>query len=341
MEGIVTRITGVACEVDARGETVRCELRGRLTGSDTEESKPLAVGDRVAFERMGENEGVIVEIKPRTTKLSRAHPHDPKKEKIIVANVSQLLIVSSVRRPPLNLGIIDRYVIAAEIGGLQPVICINKCDLASAESEYRDVVDMFRSSDRQLIVTSALTGRGIEDLKAVLQGESTVLAGHSGVGKSSLINAIQPHLNLKTGEVKRKGRHTTSNISLLRLDFGGYVVDTPGIREFTMWDLERRHVMEFFPRIWELGRDCRMPDCLHLQEPACAVKLAVEQGQLPSLRYESYRRIAESIQESSVPRRSTVERRWEQISTDKREPSRRKKKQDLQRRLQQGLENHQ
>jgi len=159
------------------------------------------------------------------------------------------------------------------------------------------------------------------------------LAGHSGVGKSALINAVQPGLRLKTGPVSTKGRHTTSWVSLLKLDFGGYVVDTPGIREFTLWEIEKREVAQFFPRIWELSHECRMPDCIHVHEPGCAVLAALERGELARERYESYLRIVETVEQPDVPRDTDVERPREQIARKRRTPSRKRRRQDLKRRI--------
>ncbi len=338
LEGTVTRIRSVLCEVDADEQTYECTARGRLVESDTGRSKPLAVGDRVVITPTGEGEGVIEQVRPRRTKLSRRSPRDPRIEHVIAANVDRLLIVSSVRRPPLNLRIIDRYIIAGEAGALEPVVCINKIDLAGGETEHLEAARLYREMDYQVLLTSAKTGEGIDRLRETLRGHSTVLAGHSGVGKSALINALQPGLELRTGPVESKGRHTTTTVSLLNLDSGGYVVDTPGIREFTAWEIEPQEVGQFFPQIWELSHDCKMPDCIHVHEPECAVKKAVESGDLPEQRYDSYLRILESLETPEVPRATDVEKPDRQISRKKRRPSRRSRKQQLRRRFEEDLE---
>jgi len=331
MEGTVTRIRSVLCEVDAKGHLYTCQARRRLVESDTGESKPLAVGDRVTFSPTAAREGVVERILHRRTKLSRRSPRDMRTEHVIVANVDQLLIVSSVRKPPLSLGIIGRYIIAGHAGGLEPLVCINKTDLAEDQSEYEDAARIYREMGYQVFLTSAREQTGLEPMKEALRDKSTVLAGHSGVGKSSLLNAIQPGLRLKTGPVSTKGRHVTNWVSLLRLDIGGYVADTPGIREFTLWDISKRDVAQFFPQIWELSASCRMPSCLHTLEPGCAVKLAVEAGELPLPRYENYLRIVETIEELRVPRATDVEVPEAQIAKEHRTPSRRKSRQDLRR----------
>jgi ribosome biogenesis GTPase len=331
MEGTVTKITSALCEVDAGGKTYTCQARGRVVESDTGESKPLVVGDRVIITPIDEDEGVVERVLPRTTKLSRRSPRGVHTEHVIAANVDQLVIVAAVRKPPLTPGIIDRYIIAGEAGLLDIVVCVNKIDLARDPGEYEGVAQAYRDMEYPVLLTSAETGAGIDELKAVLHGKSSVLAGHSGVGKSSLLNAIQPGLRLRTGEVDYKGRHTTTWASLLKLDGGGYVVDTPGIREFALWDIEKHEVAQFFPRIWELSHDCRMPDCVHMHEPGCAVMAAVESGEYPEARYNSYVRIVETTEQPDVPRNTDVDEPEEQITKSRREPSRRKRKQDMRR----------
>lgn len=328
LRGKVTKIVSVSCDVHSSEGVYRCALRRRISESDTGQSNPLAVGDEVEFEPVGEGEGVIERVLPRRTKLSRAHPHDPRIEKVTVANVDQLLIVASVACPPLSLRLIDRCIIAGLVGGLEPVVCINKIDLAAEAADYEDAAGIYRELGYRAVTVSALTGMGVEQVREALRDKSTVLAGHSGTGKSALINAVQPGAKLKTGDVRKggKGRHTTSVVSLIELRFGGYVVDTPGIREFSLWDVEKRDVAQFFDQIWELSRDCKMPDCLHICEPHCAVREALEAGELPKVRYESYCRIVESIEEPSAPRDTDVERPQEQIKKEKRRESRRGKK---------------
>ena len=317
--------------MSAKRKLYECAARRRLIESDRGGQKPLVVGDEVEWELTEPGRGVVQDVYPRRTKLSRTDPHDPRIEHVIVANVDQVLIVSSVLKPRLNTGIIDRYIIAGERGGLLTLICINKLDLAREPADYEAVAEQYRRIGYKVALTSARTRLGIEELKDALKDKCTVLAGHSGVGKSSLINAVQPGLKLKTGEVKRKGQHVTASVSLLELDFGGFVVDTPGIRELLPWDVEKRDVAQFFPEIWKFTVDCKMPDCLHLQEPDCAVRAALERGDLPESRYVSYANIVESIGEWITPRDSDVERPSEQVAREKRDFSRRALKQRFRR----------
>lgn len=341
MEGKVIRIASVSCGVDTADGVYECAARGRLTESDTGETKPLAVGDDVELEPTGPGRGVITAVRERRNRLSRSQPHDHRMEHVIAANVDQLLIVSSVRKPPLGVGIIDRHIIAGEAAGIEQLLCINKIDLARAPREYEEVAGLYRSLGFPVVLASAVTGAGMDDLKDAFRGKTSVLAGHSGVGKSSLINAIQPGLKLKTGAVRYKGRHCTSSVSLLKLEIGAYVVDTPGIRELSLWDIEKSDVAQFFPEIWDLSHECRMPDCVHMHEPDCAVKAALEGGELSALRYDSYVAIVTSLGEWMPPRETDVERPHEQIAKDKRRRSRRTRKQKLEKSWDSELEEQQ
>lgn len=331
MEGIVTTVQSVLCTVDTEAGTYQCQARRRLVDTDSAESKPLAVGDRVIVTPIDDEQAVIEEVLPRTTRLSRRSPRDLRTEQVIVANVDQVLIVAAIRKPDISPGLIDRYIIAAEAGGIVPIVCLNKIDLAEDSAEFMEPAEMYAGMDYDVVLTSAETGDGIQDLADLLREKTTVFAGHSGVGKSSLLNALQPNLRLRTGEVYESGRHTTTWASLLKLDIGGYVVDTPGIREFTLFDIEPHEVQQFFPEIWELSHDCHMPDCTHIHEPECAVLEAVESGDLLESRYESYFRIVATTETENIPRQTDVDNPDEQITKKKRKVSRRKRKQDMRR----------
>ncbi|MFW6457103.1 MAG: ribosome small subunit-dependent GTPase A [Planctomycetota bacterium] len=322
-------VASVACTVDTEEGEYNCAARGRLTESDTGEKNPVTVGDHVRIEVTGNMEGVVTEVLPRNSRLSRTSPNDLHTEHVIVANLDQVLIVASVKDPPLTVGIIDRYVIAAMYGGMEPAICINKVDLAEEDSDHEEIVRIYRELGYPVVVTSATTGQGLDDLRSVLKDQSTVLAGHSGVGKSSLINALQPGLELKTAPLGWKGTHCTSAVTLLKLDIGGYVADTPGVRELNPWNIEKHEVQQFFPEIWELSHDCRMPDCTHVHEPDCEVQDALERGEINPRRYESYMGIVSTIESQTRPRQTDVEEPDEQVSQERREPSRRTQKQRI------------
>jgi ribosome biogenesis GTPase len=340
IEGTILNIASVSCRVDTEVGELECAARRRLTENDGERKKPFTVGDRVLVERTGEDEGVVTRVLPRDTHLSRRHPSDPHTEHVIVANVDQLLIVASVREPPLSVGIIDRYVISALYGALDPLICINKIDLADDGSEYMDIVRIYRDLDYPVLLTSAVEGTGVDRVREHLKDKSTVVAGHSGVGKSSLINAIQPGLELRTAPLGWKGKHCTSSVTLLKLKVGGYVADTPGVREFHPWDVEKHEVQQFYPEIWELSHDCRMPDCTHVHEPDCAVREALEAGDIPTVRYDSYVSILESIEYLVEPRETDVDEPERQVAKKRRRPSRRTRKQSMRQEVEEGLEKY-
>ena len=219
------------------------------------------------------------------------------REQVIAANVELAIVVASASLPVYRPGLVDRILIASRSGGLDSLLCVNKCDDGDP-AEIEEPLAAAREAGVDVILTSALTGSGIEELRARMSGRVSVLSGQSGVGKSSLINAVQPGLQLRVGDIGEKtgkGRHTTTEVSLLPLDFGGFVVDTPGVREFGLWEVARHQLDGFFPEISSRSGACRYPDCSHTHEPDCAVKEAVEAGEIRSIRYESYSRILETL----------------------------------------------
>jgi len=214
-------------------------------------------------------------------------------QQVIVANADQLLIVASWREPAVWLELIDRYLIAAERHNLSPVICVNKVDLAKDEAICRAELRPYVDLGYRVLFTSALTGAGVDELRDLLCDKTTVLAGLSGVGKSSLLTAVQPGLKLLTGNVSDsgQGRHTTTQVTLLKLSLGGFVVDTPGIREFGVSGLEKSELARFYPEIAAMAGECRFGNCSHIAEPDCAVRAAVRQGRVSAARYHNYQKI--------------------------------------------------
>lgn len=300
LQGTVTRISTSLYHVDLGHETILCGARGSLSAEQTGYTNVVAVGDNVLVSRGTQDHGVIERVLARQSILARADPFNPDKSQIIVANVNQFLIVASWEEPALWLELIDRSLIAALEGKLKPLICLNKVDLALDIQEcYQDMAP-YEALGYTVLYTSTVTGQGIDELREHLVGNETVVAGASGVGKSSLLMEVQPDLELRTAEVSYysgEGRHTTTQVSLLKLEQGGYVVDTPGIRALGLVTVHRSDLVLFFPEIAALASECRFSNCAHMQEPGCAVIHAVERGDIPWSRYASYLSIYESLPE--------------------------------------------
>ncbi len=292
--GVVIEVSSSLCRVHLAGRSLICGLRGSLSAQDTGFTNVIAVGDRVIVSENGRERGIVEEVLPRRSALARPDPFYGHLQQIIVANADQLLIVASWRDPTLWFELVDRYLIAAERNNLSPVICVNKIDLAEKPGDCQTALEPYQDLGHRVLFTSAVTGKGVDELQQVLHGQTTVLAGMSGVGKSSLLMAAQPGLQLRVAEVSdfsREGRHTTSQVSMLKLEPDGFVVDTPGIREFGLQGLHRGDLTHFFPEIAAVEGGCRFGDCSHTHEPGCAVKAAVRQGRVSQTRYHSYTNI--------------------------------------------------
>ena len=298
-EGVVIQIDGPEAKVSGPDGVVRCTLPGRWRVGDEATSHPIAVGDEVRFRTLDEGGGVLEEVLPRRTWLSRPAAGDRAVEQVVVANVDQVLIVVAAARPKPKQGFVDRVLVASVRGGIRPVVCVNKTDLSSRKAVL-EKLGHYRDIGLILVLTSVPLQEGIDELREVLRDRKTVFAGPSGVGKSSLLNLIQSGATLRTGEVSDrtlKGKHVTSRVTLLPLECGGYVVDTPGVRAFGLWGAEPGDVQGAFPDILELSERCRFRDCLHRQEPLCAVIAAVEEGGVLKSRHDSYLRILASLAE--------------------------------------------
>jgi ribosome biogenesis GTPase len=291
LRGRVLCVFGLASSVQAEDGTVyQCVTRRRLKTVATEMRHVAAAGDRVLFRPVAASdahEGVIERVEPRRGCLSRAAKG---RRQLLVANVEQVLIVTSVAEPRLKPNLIDRMLVAAEQAKIRPIVCINKIDLADP-SLVESLVGVYSQMGYEVLCLSAVTGFGIPRLRRRLARRSTAVAGQSGVGKSSLLNAVDPKLALAVRTVSsenQKGRHTTTTARLLPLDFGGYVVDTPGIRQFELWDVIAEEIAGLYRDLRPYVSLCRFPDCTHTHEADCAVKNAVADGRLDERRYESY-----------------------------------------------------
>jgi len=297
IQGRVLSVHGLDCVVAADdGKRYRCTIRGLLKNLSTDQRNVVAAGDlvyirpEISTDAGDLNEGMIVRIEPRYGCISRTSKGQ---QHVMVSNVDQLIIVASVLEPEIKPNLIDRFLVTAEKVGCHPVICFNKVDLIDL-AELQPLAGVYGQLGYTTLFTSDKNGQGVAQLASVVKGKQNVVVGQSGVGKSTLLNRIQPSLKLRTNTVSsdnQKGRHTTTAATLIPLEQGGYIVDTPGIRQFQLWDVIAEEVAGFFRDIRPHVNDCKFPDCTHLHESPCGVKQAVADGLLDLRRYESYRQI--------------------------------------------------
>ena len=281
--------------------TFVCQIPGRLK-KERQESDLVAIGDRVTISVLPDGTGLIESVAERESVLSRARPsaHERRailrdREQVLVATPDQVVFVFSIKKPRPSLRKLDRFLVVAEMNELPAVICVNKLDLVKP-GDPEKTFGLYEKIGYPVIYTSATTGQGIDELRAQLEDKISVLAGSSGVGKTSLLNAIQPGLGLKVREVSEattKGMHTTRHAELFPIGERGYVADTPGIRAVAIFDVEPRELDGYFREIAPLVARCQFSDCTHRHEPGCAVKEAVAEGVVSEERYESYLRLRE------------------------------------------------
>ena len=298
--GIVVATRGRSFDVRIEnGDYLNCEVRQKVK-SAVKAVTPVAVGDDVRVTRIDDENGAIEEVLPRRTMFFR--PQVTAKgvgdsRQVIAANLDKLAIVTSLESPPIKVGLIDRFLIAAQIGQLEPILIINKVDLQPPQN-FELILEAYRQLDIEIHLTSAESGAGIDELKRALVDHRTLFAGHSGVGKSSILNLLLPGLNIRTNEVSewtKKGRHTTTTIEIYELPSGGFVVDSPGLKVMGLWDVQKEELPHYYPEFLELAADCRFSSCSHTHEPDCAVKAAVEAGNLSRIRYDNYKSILDSL----------------------------------------------
>ncbi len=301
-QGLVTQVSTGLCRVSVDDENVLCSLRGSLSAAETGFTNVVTVGDRVVFSQNGDDQGVVEQVLPRRNQITRPDPFYSHLQQALVANLDQLLIVASWREPHLWPELIDRYLIAAERSGVEAIICLNKIDLAESLDPVEQALQAYRAMDIQILLTSAEWKTGLEELRQSLQDKVTVLAGLSGVGKSTLLTAVQPDLQLRIGAVSedsRMGRHTTTQAVMLSLDTGSYVIDTPGIRQFGIAGLHQDELIDYYPDLLRYAHNCRFSDCSRQHEPGCAVLKAVAAGKLCSDRLKSFHKIRCGLSEGS------------------------------------------
>ncbi|MCB5253451.1 MAG: ribosome small subunit-dependent GTPase A [Candidatus Cloacimonadaceae bacterium] len=295
---VMAVMSNYRCLVKIQEEQVLASIGGRLKQFRYQSTSMLAVGDYVKVDMSLAPDYRIVNILPRKNRLSRYDSGSFQKEILVAANIDQLVITSSWRMPMYKPGLIDRYLILAAVHHVTPLIVINKIDLCEDFEELKEGIAYYEQSGFKVILTSTFTQEGISELKAELKDKDSVFSGHSGAGKSSLINSLQPGLELITAEVSdfnEKGRHTTTQTTMLPWDFGGHLIDTPGVKTAYLNRKDIDLIPKVFPGFDRFYPSCRFRDCRHMQDDDCAVLKALESGEIDPDRYESYRWIMDNL----------------------------------------------
>lgn len=307
MKATVYKSTGSWYVVqDDAGKSFNARIKGKLKIEGITSTNPIAVGDVVNTEMENETENTltITAIEPRKNYITRISPHNKTQHHIIAANLDQSMLFATLKDPKTSLGFIDRFLITSEAYHIPAIIVFNKADLykAKEEEKFEEIKEMYQAVGYKVMRMSIEKKEGVDEVKQLLKEKITLLSGHSGVGKSSFINHIFPELALKTQDVSGwsgKGLHTTTFAEMFNLPFGGCIIDTPGIRELGLVDISKHELSHYFPEMRSLINDCQFNNCIHMNEPGCAVKAAVEEGIIHLERYISYCNILDKIEEIS------------------------------------------
>lgn len=305
MEGIVVKVTGSWHDVRLEdGSILSCRIIGKLRMEDIKTTNPVGVGDKVKIEHEPDQpgKGVITNVLPRKNYIVRQSPRRKHDLHLLAANVDQAVLVTTIIQPTLKMGFIDRFLLMTEPHNIPVVIVVNKSDLLDDEEWelYGGLKIIYEDIGYHVISCSSKTDEGVNELKTLLKNKISLVAGQSGVGKSTLINTIQPGLGLKTEEISDysgKGQHTTTFAEMFPLSFGGSIIDTPGIKMLSFNNLEPLDIAHNFREFFNLSSGCRFPNCLHKDEPGCAVKDAIEQGKVSPLRYDHYLQIMSEVED--------------------------------------------
>lgn len=300
--GFVIKIKGADYFVTDGVREIRCSVRGRFRiGKSPEETLPV-VGDDVEYRLLkgsgGRPLGQIVSVRPRRSIFARADSSGKRKLRIFGANIDHVIIVLSVREPALNLRLLDRMLVSAESDRIDPVICINKMDLADDPPAIKRMLEPYRKIPYRVIFSSTVDGTGMKEIEEAMSAKRSIMAGPSGSGKTSILSILEPELDMRTASVSDKtgkGKHTTTHFEFHPLSGGGYLGDTPGIREFGIWGQSKQTLDGCFPDFDPFFEECRFSSCTHSHEPGCGVKRAVEKGKISPARYDSYLRIMEDL----------------------------------------------
>jgi ribosome biogenesis GTPase len=302
LKGRIIQTTGSWYQVLLDDKMITARLKGKFKLEELDTTNPIAVGDYVSLEKTEGNEFIINKIHERNNYIIRQSPRNKHQRHIIASNIDQALLVVTIAQPRTSLGFVDRFIAAAESFHIPVKIVINKIDLIRDKDkemlEYMQIV--YNNLGYEVICSSTITGEGIDIVTSNLKDKTTLVAGHSGVGKSTLLNAINKDLNLKTGKISEKwgkGMHTTTFATMFQILENSFIIDTPGIKEFMLLQVEPEEVSGYFKDIKKFAEGCQFNNCLHQNEPNCAVKAAVENTQIAATRYENYLNIIENIKE--------------------------------------------
>ena len=299
-KGRIIQSTGSWYNVDTGDDIIQSRLPGRFRLEGKEVTNPIAVGDSVEIELNNDGTGSIEKIHERENYITRQATHGKKGEQILVANLDQACVVQSIKKPRVKEGFIDRFLVTCEAYEVKPVIVLNKIDLAKSGGLQfaEELSELYTGLGYTFLITSIEDEHSLSNLKELLKDKTSAFIGPSGVGKTSLINNIDPSYNLRVKEVSgfsNKGKHTTTFAQLIPLSFGGYIADTPGIREFGLVNIEPWELSLFFPEMLEPREECQFSNCTHAHEPKCGVAEAFEKGEIAASRYNSYLNMLESL----------------------------------------------
>lgn len=306
MRGLITKSTGSwyqVLELDTN-RFFEARIRGKFKLLKSRLTNPLSVGDFVEFELEKDDVAWITKIGPRKNYLIRKSVNLSKESHIIASNIDLACFIFTLRNPETSLGFLDRFLATCEAYTISVLILFNKVDLLNADELeiVENIQNIYKKIGYESLQISSVTKENLDVLKSKIQDKVSVFFGHSGSGKSTLVNALQPDLDLKTGEISDvhlKGKHTTTFAQMHFWNFGGSVIDTPGVREFALIDVEKEEIQHYFPEIFETGRNCKFHNCLHINEPKCAVVESVENGKIEESRYFTYLKLMEEAEEIS------------------------------------------
>lgn len=304
MKGLITKSTGSWYQVleQETGRFFEARIRGKFKLIKTRLTNPLAVGDLVEFSLEADDVAWITKIAPKKNYLIRKSTNLSKEAHIIASNIDVACFIYTLKHPETSLGFLDRFLACCEAYNIKPLILFNKIDVLTDNEKFVlvQIEEIYKEIGYDILEISSYSKLNLEVLKETIKDKVSVFFGHSGSGKSTLVNALQPALNIKTSEISEKllkGKHTTTFAQMHFWDFGGSVIDTPGVREFAMIDVQKEEIQHYFPEIFRIGRDCKFHNCMHINEPKCAVLAGLESGKIEESRYMNYLKLMEEAEE--------------------------------------------